>query len=136
MNRSIEVVNQLKSYFGAVVIGSQLFVDNNLLSEEDTNDIDVMVNNAKRTSVMDFLRDAGFKTSDNVRFISASHDKPIDVFAYNADHPLTLGAHIAYKFNRGYTDDLRQLAMVVFNKGKGGVKSIRELQEFYNDANS
>lgn len=112
--KSIEVVRQLTKYFNAKVIGSQMFVDAGLLSEEDTNDIDIVVLDDKYTEL---LKDHGFvKQEDGIRYLNPEYDKPIDVFTSYVNQPRTIDELIVFKFDRGYQDDLNQLIKVVENK--------------------
>lgn len=146
--RTIEIVDQLKRYFGLKVIGSYLLVEANLLSEDDVNDIDLAVEKGSDLTdrVKRFLMDHGFdievvtKVENNsyknvdvrYKFKSSEYDKIIDLNIFTRMPDIyTTGELIKAKFESGRTDDLKQLAMVIFNKAGNTVKAIKTLQEFY-----
>lgn len=118
MKKSTEILEQLKNYFGAIVIGSHLLVENGLLEEEDTNDIDVIIT-TKGDRVESFLKDAGLTSVDTsnieyVRYSNPDYDKPIVVFpSMLKKHPATIDQVVLHKFNRGLLDDIRQLEKVI-----------------------
>lgn len=114
--KTTELIDQLRSYFGATVIGSYLFVDSGLLSEEDINDIDIVPRAGRLGDTGRFLEDNNFISSDKIRYTSAEYDKPIDVLTTLVGQPTNVDDLVKFKFNRGYLDDLRQLKKVVENK--------------------
>lgn len=99
------------------MIGSHLLVENGLLEEEDTNDIDVIIT-TKGDRVESFLKDAGLTSVDTsnieyVRYSNPDYDKPIDVFPSMLKHPATVDQVVLHKFKRGLLDDIRQLEKVI-----------------------
>lgn len=148
--KTIEIVNELKRYFGATVIGSQLFVDAGLLSEEDTNDIDIAVvlNDNTTSRMFEFLKDKGFASEDittrkdmyseailkRTLFYNMNYDKKIDANYFNQMPKVySITELISEKFNANRADDLKQLSMVIFNKAGNATKSYADLQKFYNE---
>lgn len=148
MKKSILVVGQLEKYFGAKIIGSYLFVEADLLKEEDVNDIDIIADHSSASvnRMKVYLTDAGFtaedvKTRDSIysaeilvrtKWSNSEYDKVIDMNYFKALPTVyTIPELVQAKFKSGRADDLKQLAMVIFNRGGNGLKSIKDLQEFY-----
>lgn len=148
MKKSIEIVEQLKKYFGVVVIGTQLIVDEKLLHESDTTDIDVAVVFSTDITgrIKQYLKDFGFTGKDILRrediyseevlirteYTNPEFDKPIDLNYFKSKPEVkTISEIIRAKFERGAVNDLKQISMIVFNKAGSTLKSIKELQEFY-----
>lgn len=117
MKKTAEIIPQLKSYFGAMTIGSYLLVEEGYLDSNDVNDIDIVVT-TKQDRVESFLEDLGFSATESEdakssRFKSDLYDKPIDIYRSLINHPTTVDNVIRHKFNRGYKDDLDQLELVI-----------------------
>lgn len=118
-----DVVRQLEQYFGVEVIGSQILVDQELLDESLTKDIDVMCTSTEdvKNRIHKFLLDAGFKhyppqEGSNPRefFASPHYDKKIDLHTFPIIQKVyTLPELIKAKFERGYVEDLRHIKYVV-----------------------
>lgn len=149
MKKSKEVVDQLIRYFGAKVIGTQLLVDAQLLSEDDTNDIDIAAVKDFETTyrIHKFLIDLGFVDEDvlekesiysatvvkRTKFSNPEYDKIIDVNYFKNNPTIySIPELIKMKFERGSVDDIRQLSMAIFNKGGRHTESIKSLQDFFN----
>lgn len=131
--KSIEVVAQLTRYFGAKVIGTQLLVDAGLLSEEDTNDIDIAAVKDFDTTdrIFKFLTDLGFSKEDvlhkedvystetlvRTKFSNVAYDKIIDInYFKNMPEIYSISQIVKSKFERSSIDDIRQLEKVIKNK--------------------
>lgn len=113
MKKTTELALQLKSYFGAKIIGSYLFFEEGLVDEGDINDVDVVPGPGRNTELKNYLKDNGFSTVDDIRFTNNEYDKPIDVIKFSIADPTTVPDLIRYKYNRGFLDDLRQLEKVI-----------------------
>lgn len=109
-------MDQLKSYFGATLIGSYLFLEAGFLTEDDINDIDIVPRPGRVEDTKRFLEDNGFKTADGTRYYSQEYDKPIDVMGTLAGQQRTVPELIKFKFERAYIDDLNQLEKVIISK--------------------
>lgn len=116
MKQTTLLVDQLKSYFGATLIGSYLFLEAGFLTEDDINDIDIVPRPGRVEDTKRFLEDNGFKTADGIRYHSQDYDKPIDVLQTLAGQPRTVPELMKFKFGRGYIDDLNQLEKVIISK--------------------
>lgn len=143
MKKTINVVKDLIRYFDAVVIGSQLFVDKGLLSEEDINDIDIAATGDEK-GMFKYLSDLGFTKTDlttgapynkaiaRTKWTHTDYDKVIDVNYFNHKPSVfKIPELVKAKFESGRVDDLKQLSMVMFNAGGNSLMSYRDLQDFY-----
>lgn len=116
MKKTTDLIPQLKSYFGVVMIGSYLFLEAGFLPEEDINDIDIVPQPGRIRDAKNFLEDNGFVSVDGTRYSNPEYDKPIDVLSTLVGEPRTVPEIIKFKFERAYLDDLNQIEKVIQSK--------------------
>lgn len=149
MKKSLEIVEQMKRYFNAQVIGSQLFVDAGLLPESSTNDIDIaVVEKADSTnSVKTFLEDQGFvgepmytnptgynQVLSRIRYSHPDYDKIIDLNYFSKNPTVyTIPELVKAKFNQGRKQDLHQLFEVLLKKGGSDLQELSTLYQQYKE---
>lgn len=148
MKKSLEIVEQLKRYFNAQVIGSQLFVDAGLLPESSTNDIDIAVveKSDSTNSVKTFLEDQGFSGEElyvfdndryknvlsRVKYKHPEYDKVIDLNYFSKTQMIyTIPELVQAKFSQGRKQDLEQLIEVILKKGGTDLQELSDLYTQY-----
>lgn len=134
--KTIDTVKELIEYFGARLMGSQLFVEAKLLHEDDVNDIDLYLNTVSAIGLNKYLQDRGWSREDQTSQIRYKHpdaDKSIDVIskADVRELSLTVDKLLVEKFNNPTHANNTQLQMVLFNQAQGAARSLKEIKEFW-----
>jgi hypothetical protein len=123
-----DIVTRLKGYFNAKVVGSYIFVENNLLSIEDINDIDINVEPNIVNNVRLFLTNEGYKeTQHPIRargyeeiegslIFEKNEEKTIHLLPKKDLQVYSVSELIAKKFDRNEERDISQLIKVLQNK--------------------
>lgn len=122
------IQTQICKYFNGRIIGSYMFVTQKLLTEDQVNDIDIMVSSVTVQNVRRFLNDNGYKETDPYR--QERGYAPFDgskVFIKDGFKPIhlldtretltvfTIGELIASKYDRKSKSDIDQLQSVLKN---------------------
>ena len=122
--KTINIVNQLCSYFGFQIIGSWLLVEKGL-DKNLVRDIDIILktNDIRIYNIREFLRDNGFKETKHEQdergyqfvqgsliFVNSDYDKPIHICLVNHIVKIySIGKIIGSKYNRHNESDVLQL---------------------------
>ena len=129
----MDILKQLKEYFNVKLIGSYLFVEANLLSINDINDVDIALDESLKKNVEIYLKDKGFSmklgmkrheygnaTKDKMRIIfSKKNEFNIDIVLqedFSKFRVYSLSELVASKFKRGTKSDFIQLQKIIKNK--------------------
>lgn len=126
----MDIIQKLKNYFNAQIVGSYIFVENGLLSIDDINDIDVNVKGDAENNVRRFLEDEGYNETSKPHqyrgyeqvpgslMFSKEGKKLIHVLLQNDLKVYSISELIAKKYERNQKSDLEQLQKVIEYKIK------------------
>lgn len=128
-----EIIQNLKKYFNAEIIGSYLLYEIGLLKYNEINDIDVQIPKESLKNAYQYLNDIGYKqTEKQGKQIGYEHGKCIFEILPQGDFKqtnflnidvvektqsqFTIPTLIAEKFKRAKNSDFKQIAIIASRK--------------------
>lgn len=113
----------LEKFFNCKIVGSAVFVKEQMLEESDINDVDAFVPADWERNVRHYLSTLDFEVAATqpdaesfVRYISPKFDKPLDITDKKSLAQSDVFVLMKFKYERSYKDDLNQLEKIIQNK--------------------